>query len=175
MKPGDHPDFFKFPAPPGRSRESSILLDESGQFWHDGEKVLHRPMARAFASWIRRHPDNGRYILSNGFDWTYFTVQDAPFFVEALRCVSDDAGSHLLLSLSDASEEPLDPGTIVVGPSDAVYVTVKGGLEARFTPHAQLALAPYLAYGPSGECELVLGDRRYPIGVRSPPEGKSRS
>ena len=39
MKPGDHPEFFRFPAPEGRSRESTILLDREGRFWHDGELV----------------------------------------------------------------------------------------------------------------------------------------
>ena len=32
-------------------------------------------LARALASWIARHPDDGRFILTNGYDWTYFTVE----------------------------------------------------------------------------------------------------
>src|SRR5262249_32567480 len=31
MKPGDHPDFFRLPPPPGRSRESRIVLDDLGR------------------------------------------------------------------------------------------------------------------------------------------------
>src|SRR6187455_615956 len=99
-KPGDHPDFFRFPAPPGQSRESSIVLDAQGRFWHDGALVEHPGMARAFAGWIGRHPDNGRFILSNDFDWTYFTVRDVPLFVRSVRAV----GGAPSAELSDGSE-----------------------------------------------------------------------
>src|SRR5205809_4885030 len=80
MRPGDHPEFFRFPAPEGRSRESSIVLDREGRFHHNGALVEHPGMARAFASWIDLHPDDGRFILNNGYDWSYFRVEDVPFF-----------------------------------------------------------------------------------------------
>ena len=41
-------------------------------------------MAKAFAKWVRRHPDDGRWILSNGYDWCYFTVEDTGYFVLGL-------------------------------------------------------------------------------------------
>ncbi len=164
MKPGDHPDFFRFPPPPGRSRESTIRLDEDGRFWHDGELVKHPGMARAFASWIARHPDDGRYILTNGFDWTYFKVEDVPFFVRSLRIEGDRA----MVQLSDGSEEPLDPSTLEVGARDALYLKVKGGsFDARFTPSAQTALGPLLVEGEDGEPELHVGGRSYRIGHRA--------
>src|SRR5512138_1092762 len=81
MKPGDHPEFFRFPAPEGRSRESTIRLDAEGRFWHEQLLVEHRKLAAAMHTWISRHPDDGRYILTNGYDWTYFTVEDAPYTV----------------------------------------------------------------------------------------------
>ncbi|HSC86511.1 MAG TPA: hypothetical protein VLC09_04545 [Polyangiaceae bacterium] len=141
MKPGEHPEFFRFPAPEGRSRESSIVLDGSGRFWHEGELVEHAGMARAFASWIRRHPDDGRFILSNDYDWTYFTVEDVPYFVRHLRV--DEAGAKL--QLSDGSDEPLDVASLREGRGGALYCRVKqGAFEARFTPEAQTLLAPLL-------------------------------
>lgn len=85
MKPGDHPDFFRFAPPPGTSRESSIRLDREGRFWHDGARVDHPALERGLRSWIARHPDDGRPILSNGYDWCYFQADDAPLFVDALR------------------------------------------------------------------------------------------
>jgi hypothetical protein len=164
MKPGDHPEFFRFPAPEGRSRESTIVLDRQGRFWHDGEPVTHPGMQAAFATWIMRHPDDGRFILNNGFDWTYFSVQDVPFFVRALRV---EAGAPILV-LSDGSEEPLDAGSIEIGQADALYTRVKNGAyEARFTPSAQNALAPFLIEGTTGEPELEIHGRRY----RVPPRG----
>lgn len=162
MKPGDHPDFFRLPPPPGRSRESSIRLDAAGKFWHDDEPVAHPGMARAFASWIGRHPDDGRFILSNGYDWSYFSVDDVPFFVQTLRV----AGDGVTVLLSDGSEEPLAADSLQVGAHDALYVRVKGGeFEARFTPAAQAALAPLLVEGSGGQPVLEIAGKQY--GVRS--------
>jgi hypothetical protein len=163
-KPGDHPDFFRFPAPPGQSRESSIVLDAQGRFWHDGALVEHPGMARAFAGWIGRHPDNGRFILSNGFDWTYFSVRDVPYFVRSLRAVLGVPFAEL----SDGSEEPLDPGSLTTGADGGVYCRVKAGrFEAKFTPSAQIALGPWLFEGEAGAVELQLGERRFGVGLRS--------
>jgi hypothetical protein len=143
MKPGDHPEFFRFPAPEGRSRESTIRLDAAGRFWHEGRQVEHAGLATAFHSWIRRHPDDGRYILSNGYDWSYFTVDDAPYFVRAVRIEPQ----RVTLLLSDGTEEDWDPESSRVGPDGALYAPVKrkapgGPFEAKFTQHAQASLAP---------------------------------
>lgn len=145
MKPGDHPDFFRFPAPEGRSRESTIRLDAEGRFFHDGQLVEHPKLAAALHTWIGRHPDDGRYILTNGYDWTYFTVDDVPFFVRAVRADDGDA----VLALSDGTEEPLDPSTVREGPQGELYLEVKasapgGPFEAKFTRFAQMQLAPFL-------------------------------
>jgi hypothetical protein len=160
MKPIDHPEFFRMPPPAGSSRESTIALDRSGRFWHDGQLVSHPGLRRAFASWLRRHPDDGRYILCNGYDWTYLRVEGTPFFVQGLRA----EGDTLLLALSDGSEEPLAPETLRVGADEALLVRVKQGtFEARFTPTAQAALVPFVAESAAGEPVLVLGGREYRI------------
>jgi hypothetical protein len=164
MKPADHPDFFRLPPPPGRSRESTIRLDEDGKFWHDQEPVTHSGMAKAFASWIARHPDDGRFILSNGYDWSYFTVEDAPFFVRGLRLEAE----RVLLLLSDGTEEPLVADTLESGRRDALYVRVKGGaFEARFTPAAQSALAPLLVEGSDGAPALEIAGKRHGVRARA--------
>jgi hypothetical protein len=146
MKPGDHPEFFRLPPPDGRSRESTICLDAQGRFWHEGRPVEHPGLAAGLHTWIGRHPDDGRYILSNGYDWTYFTVDDAPYTVRGVR-IEDD---RVVLRLSDGTEEAWDPATARIGTGDALYTRVKasapgGPYEAKFTPHAQTSLAPVLA------------------------------
>jgi len=157
MRPGDHPDFFRLPAPEGRSRESTIRLDPQGRFFHEGELVTHRAMARAFASWIARHPDDGRFILTNGYDWTYFTVDGAPYFVEGVRAT---AGGPVLV-LFDGSEEPLDPATLALD-SDGIFTAkVKGGaFDARFMRSAQLELGEWLEQDSDGAIELVIARAR---------------
>lgn len=150
MRPGDHPEFFRLPPPEGRSRESAIRLDGEGHFWHDGLRVEHVGVAAGLHAWIARHPDTGRYILSNGYDWTYFTVDDAPFVVRSIRV---DAGRVALL-LSDGSDEAWTPEETRIGADGALYARVKRGapggpFEAKFTRHAQTSLAPLLEEGAS--------------------------
>jgi hypothetical protein len=163
MKPADHPEFFRFPAPEGRSRESTIVLDALGRFWHDGGPVEHGPLAAALHRWIARHPDDGRFILTNGYDWTYFKVEDAPFFVRFLRVERD----RVVLVLSDGSEEPWDPRSSRLGQDGAVYARVKksapgGPFEAKFTTHAQSCLGPLLLEGDAPSVRI--GSDSLPIG-----------
>jgi uncharacterized protein len=165
VKPGDHPEFFRFPAPEGRSRESTLRLDALGHFWHDGALVEHAGLAAALHSWIGRHPDDGRYILTNGYDWTYFTVDDAPYSVRTVRI--EPAAIRLLLS--DGSEESLDPGSARIGVDGALYAIVKraapgGPYDAKFTPHAQGSLAPVLVETAAAVPAIRIGDRAIPVG-----------
>jgi hypothetical protein len=141
MKPGDHPDFYRVAPPPGTSRDSTIVLDREGRFWHEGERVDHAALERALWSWIARHPDTGRFILTNGYDWCYLRVEDAPYVVRGVRV----EGGAPTLVLSDDTEEPLDPARLCLGSDGVVYAHVKGGaFEARFSRHAQVELAPWL-------------------------------
>jgi len=154
VRPGDHPEFFRFPAPAGQSRESTIRLDGDGRFWHDGELVVHPGLVEALPRWIARHPDDGRYILSNGYDWTYFTVDDVPFFV---RAVTSATTPELLLS--DGTREAFPERGYRTGREGALYCPVKGGeFEARFTPGAQAALGA-LAVGDGEQLTLAVGGR----------------
>lgn len=164
MKPGDHPDFFRFPAPAGRSRESQIVLDRNGLFSNAGVPIEHPGMARAFASWIALHPDDGRFILTNRYDWTYFTVEDVPFFVRSVMRMDDGAPSVVL---SDGTEEPLDAGTLQIGAGDALYVRVKGRrFEAKFTPSAQTQLLDWVEEDQTGQPVLAIGGALFPAGIR---------
>lgn len=150
MKPGEHPEFFRFPAPEGRSRESTIRLDGEGRFFHDDALVEHPKLRDALHTWIARHPDDKRYILTNGYDWTYFIVEDVPYFVRSVRADDGDA----VLVLNDGTEEPLDPSTVRANERGELYLKVKaaakdGPFDAKMTRFAQGQLEPFLE--PSGE------------------------
>ena len=168
MKPADHPEFFRKAAPDGRSRESTIRLDGEGRFWHDGRLVEHERLRAGLRSWIGRHPDDGRYILSNGYDWSYFTVDDAPYRVQALRVASD----QVVLVLDDGTEEVWDPAGTRVGDGGALYAPVKrsapaGPFEAKFSRHAQASLGPLLVAGADGEQPGIrLGEQVHSIGAK---------
>ena len=168
MKPSDHPDFFRLPPPPGRSRESTIRLDSEGRFWHGGRLVEHAGLRAGLHSWISRHPDDGRYILTNGYDWSYFTVEDAPYVVQSLK-----VGPHdVTLVLDDGTEEVWDPAGTRVGDVGALYTAVKrsapgGPFEARFSRHAQGSLGPLLVDGDDGQQPAVrIGGQVHSIGAK---------
>jgi hypothetical protein len=170
LRPADHPDFFRLPPPEGRSRESTIRLDAEGRFWHEGRPVEHAGLAAGLHAWISRHPDDGRYVLNNGYDWSYFTVEDAPFRVQALRVEPE----RVVLLLSDVTEEAWDPEGTRVGDDGALYAAIKtqadgGPYEAKFSRHAQTSLGPMLVEDdPSSSCVAVLiGSRVHAIGAKS--------
>jgi len=166
VKPSDHEEFFRFPAPEGRSRESTIRLDSEGRFWHDEQLVEREDMNRVFSAWITRHPDDGRFILENGYDWTYFTVEDVPYFVRSLSIDNEDAPKEALANLSDGTSEPLRLESLTLGARDALYCSVKdGAFEARFMPAAQLGLTPLLVEHGLGFA-LQLNGTVFPIGKR---------
>lgn len=158
MKPADHPEFFRLPPPEGRSRESTIVLSREGRFFHDGAPVEHQAMARAFAAWLTRHPDDGRYILSNGYDWTYLTVEGPAHFVVALPGLSDEPRLQLL----DGRELPFDPTALSSDADGRVWVRLPSGDRACFTAAAQLALEPWLSER-DGQLGLELAGRFAPI------------
>ncbi len=142
MKPGEHPDFYRLAPPPGTSRESTIVLDREGRFWHDGERVDHPALEQALRSWIALHPDDGRLILTNGYDWCYFRAEGAAFVVDAMH---EGPEGTVTLRLFDGTEEPLDPASLSLDEDGAVHARVKGGrFDARFSRHAQTQLAPIL-------------------------------
>jgi hypothetical protein len=163
-KPSDHPDFFRLAPPPGQSRESRLRLDAEGRFWHEGELVARPALAQALHRWIGRHPDDGRYVLNNGYDWCYLAVDDVPYRITALRV----AGARLWATLDDGTEEPLDLATLHAGADGALRAEVKGGaaggaFPAKLTRAAQAALLPLVEEGADGRPELALDGRRYPL------------
>ncbi len=140
MKPSEHPEFFRLPPPEGRSRESSIVLTRDGRFFHDGAPVEHPGMKKAFASWLSRHPDDGRDILTNGYDWTYLTVEGARVFVQSVR----DRAGQPEVTLLDGRELLLDAPAVSCDSDGKLWLLLPEGEKAGFTPAAQLELAPWL-------------------------------
>lgn len=165
MKPVDHPEFFRFPAPEGLSRESKIALSKAGEFTHEGAPVEKRSLADAMHTWLSYHPDDGRPILENGFDWCYLSVEDTAHFVVAVRGQPPDVPRVVLRS---GHEEPLRTETLRVDADGIAFVDVlprgaKQPVPARFLREAQLALAPWLEDEPLG---LRVGGAVIPVGER---------
>src|SRR5262249_28406514 len=138
-----------------------IVLDERGRFWNGPFLIDHTAMTRAFASWIRRHPDDGRFILTNGYDWTYFTVRGAPFFVRGVR---GEPHGEIALELFDGTAECLDRSGLSVTPEGVLHARVKsGGFDAQFLPAAQSQMTSFIDEGSTGEPCILFAGERFPI------------
>src|SRR6185369_10930035 len=101
----------------------------AGRFFHDGAPVEHPGMHKAFASWLRRHPDDGRYILSNGYDWTYLTLEGPAYFVRSVRSAPDG----IELELLDGRQLPLDPRALSCAADGRLWLRLPEGDDACFT------------------------------------------
>lgn len=117
------------------------MLDSLGRFWHEGQEVTNPGMCRAFFSWLRHHPDDGRFILSNGYDWTYLSVEGPPSWIEGMSATPDGFS----LTLSDGSRQPLaSPMWLDADGALNVRVSGKPRLYARFRPRVQAGLGEWL-------------------------------
>lgn len=136
---------------------SGIRLDSNGQFWHDGQKVTHPGILRAWHRGLERAPD-GRYLIRFGHDWAFVRVDDAPFFV--LRAFPEEKGVRL--RLSNGVEEFLQPQTLGLSKDGVLYCKVMGDHVAKFSRQAQADIGALLRQ--DGErFLLLLDDSTWPI------------
>jgi hypothetical protein len=139
----------------GRTRETTIRRDAHGRWFFEGQPLEHPNLTRSFDGWIERAED-GRYCLRNDINWAYITLSGPPFFVESLQL--DDTGVQL--RLSGGREEALDPDTLRQDEHGVLYCDVREGtMAARFTRHAQAALADVTHEDAQG-VYLAIGSRR---------------
>lgn len=143
MIPREHPDFFRLPPPAGRSRESTIRLDAIGRFFHDGEPVENLKMATAFHSWLARHPDDGRPILVNDYDWTYLAVEGPLAFVSSRTRVENDRLWLTLLGGRRAGHSARRRGDGVLF-AEVRSFRLRGPYRAKFLPSVQNAVGDLL-------------------------------
>jgi len=118
----------------GWSRETTLVRDAEGRWFHDGQPLEQRNLSRAFDRWVARAQD-GRYCLKNDINWAYITLHGAPYFVRAVR-IEPEGGASVLLSNDDW--EPLRGATLRFDRAGVPYCDVASNSKARAT----LACAP---------------------------------
>lgn len=137
-----------------------LLFARDGQWYADGEPVVHRRLAVFFSKHLRRKAGGGFEIWVDERFHSDCDVEDTPFVVRMIYGTSDGGFE---IELNDESREPLDPASLSVGADDVLYCTVKNGAEkARLLRAAQAALASSIDAA-DGEFFLTSGGRRYPI------------
>jgi hypothetical protein len=139
-----------------------IRFGRDGNWYSDGERIANPRIALLFSRSLRKRPEGG-YQLQMGDERAAIEVEDTPFVV---RRVDGDPDSGFSVVLNDESVEPLDPGTLTVGPDHALVCRVKGGEhEARFLRSAQSQLGPAMAEV-GGGFALRTPDGDFPIRTR---------
>jgi len=117
-----------------------LVLHHDGSWTHEGDPITHAKLRRHFDRNVRYLPAEQKYVVTLRHFRGEIAVEEAAFFVRAF-----EPGSARI-TLSDRSEETLDPVTLAPSPIDgALLCRVKrdlapGGLLARFTHAAQADL-----------------------------------
>ncbi|MFT5353574.1 MAG: hypothetical protein ACI9KE_000773 [Polyangiales bacterium] len=140
----------------GFTRETTIVRDAKGRWFHDGEQLKHKGLCRSFDAWIDRAPD-GRFCLQNNINWAFVEIEGPPYSVRAFALREDGPW----LKLSGNIEERLDVDSLCIDPEGLLWCNVRGGrVPARFDNHAAVQLGAHL-HEEGGEFLLRLGDETY--------------
>ncbi|HOD28504.1 MAG TPA: DUF1285 domain-containing protein [Syntrophales bacterium] len=144
---------------------SDIRIDKDGVWFYRGQEMFRREIVNLFYAHLIQD-DRGEYLIDLGEDRCTVDVEDAPFVVRSVHAGSAENGNPpacLLLSLSDDTLEPLDPGTLRIGKDNVLYCRVKRGtFETRFSRAAYYQLAERIVYdGESDRYELHIDHQRY--------------
>lgn len=143
--------------------QSGLRLDRDGQFWHRDGLVEHARTLAVLHRGLHRAP-NGRWATRIGNEWGYVDVEDAALW---LRRIEPD-GAWLRAQLASGAWVAIDPASLALGASDALYARVDGE-RARLTRAAQLSLSSYLIEERS-PFFLDLAGARHRIGHDTGPE-----
>lgn len=146
-----------------------IHVDEEGEWYHRGAKIVRDDIIRLFLEHLALRPDGSWWIEWRGTPCP-IEAADTPFVVTR---VDRDEGADtddpvVLLSLKYHSGQVLlDPRSLVVGPDNILYCRVfEGRFPARFSRPAYYQLADWIVEDEeSARFFLQLGSRRYGIGV----------
>jgi hypothetical protein len=120
-----------------------LRLHHDGRWSHEGQPIRNRRLREHFDRSVAYLPDERKYVVTLRHFRGEIEVEEAAFFVRSF-----DAPSGRV-TLSDGSEELLDPATLALSPIDgALLCRVKRALEpdgllARFGQgaHAELMQA----------------------------------
>ena len=143
---------------------SKLTFRSDGRWYADDEPVLHQRLALLFSRYLRRTPAGGYEIWIDERYHADVEIEDTPYVVTAVHA---DASGALSIALNDGTTEPLDAGTVYVGPANVIYCRVKRGAErARLLRAAYYELTQYIEEAVPGHFRLRCGDTTYPIAQR---------
>jgi hypothetical protein len=136
-----------------------IRIQKDGKWFHKGREMIHREFIRLFYQNMKLDED-GRYLIHWDGKPCYVEVEDTAFVVMRVDVTPD--GKNHFLTLSDDSQELLDPTTLTVNSENVMYCEVKNGtFPARFTRPAYYQLARLIQEDDHGYYITVQDTRHY--------------
>jgi hypothetical protein len=126
------------------------VLHHDGSWTHEGHPIKHAKLRAHFDRSVVYLPEERKYVVTLRHFRGEILVEEAGFFVRAFEPES------ARITLSDHSEEVLDPATLSVSPRDGALLCrvkrslVQEGLPTRFTNTAQADLLHAVDAAPSG-------------------------
>lgn len=145
-----------------RLRPFGLRLHHDGRWSHEGQPILNRGLREHFDRSVRFLVAERKFVVTLRHFRGEIEVEEAAFFVRSF-----DAGSGRI-TLSDRSEETLDPSTLALSPIDAALLCrakralVAEGLLARFSHGAHAELMQSVEER-GGELVLCLAGVSHPL------------
>jgi len=143
---------------PQECGDSHMRITRNGRWFHEGSEITRPAMVRAFSSLLRREDDG--FWLVVPYEKLSIVVEDAPFIATDVR--ADREGGEQVITFRLNTDDFVTVGAehplIARGTAEepAIYVVVRGGLEARLDRSTWLQLA-----------EIALTEEREPLAVSS--------
>jgi uncharacterized protein len=117
------------------NRLYDIRIDKEGTWYFRGAEMFRREIVNYFYENLKMDT-SGRYLIELPGDRCFVEVEDKAFVVKTVlkyRTTPDDR-EVILITLSDDSQEILDPVTLRIGRDNVLYCSIKNGaFEARFS------------------------------------------
>jgi len=144
-----------------------IFIDGQGQWWYEGNKIIHPEVLALFKSSLTVDESGGGLFIDYKGKRAPVRVEETPFFVHDVIVEKDcdDGLSKIFLELDDGTREGLDPESLRLDARGVLQVRVKEGrFAARCLPAAHFRLAELLVENDDGGLSLVVGGKSYPLG-----------
>ena len=141
-----------------------ILIDGQGQWWYEGNKIIHPEVLALFKGSLTFDELTGQLVIDYKGKRAPVKVEKTPFFVHDIDVEkgSDGELSQVILKLDDGTSERLDPESLGLDDSGALLVRVKAGrFAARCLSAAHFRLAELLDENSDGSFSLVIGGKSY--------------
>ena len=141
-----------------------IAIDAQGQWWYEGNKIVHPKVLALFKSSLTVDESTGELFIDYKGKKAPVRVEKTPFFIQNI-VVEKGADGELLkifLELDDGTREILDPKSLGIDDSGALQVKVKQGrFAARCLQTAHFRLAELLSEDGYGSFSLIIGGKSY--------------